>query len=149
MQSRIIDDEITLVPYYPNEEVALAWYQDADVCKQVDNIDHPYSPERLRAMYEYLSTHGACYYIRYRGLLVGDVSLRDSGEIAIVICKAYQNRRIGVRCIRDMLTLAREKGYAQVKANIYAFNTQSRRAFGKAGFHPIGGEWYAYDLTRE
>ena len=146
MQPRMIDDEITLVPYYPNEEVALAWYQDADVCKQVDNIDHPYSIERLRAMYGYLSTHGDCYYIRYRDQLVGDVSLRDSGEIAIVICKAYQNRQIGVRCIRDMLALAREKGFAQVKANIYAFNTQSQRAFGKVGFHPIGEEWYAYDL---
>ena len=35
---RIVDDEITLVPYYPNSAVTLAWYQDPDVCKQVDNM---------------------------------------------------------------------------------------------------------------
>ena len=83
---RIVDEEISLVPYYPNEETALPWYQDPDVCRQVDNIDHVYTSERLNAMYTYLSTHGACYYISYRGVLVGDVSLRNSGELAIVIC---------------------------------------------------------------
>lgn len=82
---RVVDEEISLVPYYPNEETALPWYQDPDVCRQVDNIDHVYTSERLNAMYKYLSTHGACYYISYRGVLVGDVSLRNSGELAIVI----------------------------------------------------------------
>ena len=41
-KTRIVDHEITLVPYRPNEEVALKWYQDPDVCKQVDNIDFVY-----------------------------------------------------------------------------------------------------------
>ena len=123
---RIVDEEISLVPYYPNEETALPWYQDPDVCRQVDNIDHVYTSERLNAMYKYLSTHGACYYISYRGVLVGDVSLRNSGELAIVICREYQNRHIGRRCIRAMLDLAREKGMERVTANIYSFNTQSR-----------------------
>ena len=36
---RIVDEEIRLVPYYPNEEVALEWYQDPQLCKQVDNIE--------------------------------------------------------------------------------------------------------------
>lgn len=92
---RVVDEEISLMPYYPNEETALPWYQDPDVCRQVDNIDHVYTSERLNAMYKYLSTHGACYYISYRGVLVGDVSLRNSGELAIVICREYQNRHIG------------------------------------------------------
>ena len=34
MERRIIDGEITLVPYYPNYKASLPWYQDADVCKQ-------------------------------------------------------------------------------------------------------------------
>ena len=58
MEERIIDRELVLVPYYPNEEVALAWYQDPDVCKQVDNIDHVYTPELLRRMYDFLSANG-------------------------------------------------------------------------------------------
>ena len=73
---RIVDEEIRLVPYYPNEEVALEWYQDPQLCKQVDNIDYVYTLDKLRAMYRYLSTHGECYYIEYKGCLVGDITLR-------------------------------------------------------------------------
>lgn len=146
MGARIVDREITLIPYYPNEDVALAWYQDKEVCKQVDNIDHTYSPENLRAMYAYLSTHGDCYYISYQGTLVGDASLRSNGEIAIVVCKEYQNRHIGRRCVANILELAREKGMPEVKANIYAFNTQSQKMFLAAGFFQTAEEWYAFPL---
>ncbi len=141
-RNRIIDDEITLIPYYPNSEVALAWYQDLDVCKQVDNIDHVYDLALLERMYTYLSTHGDCYYIAYRGTLVGDVSLRDNAEISIVVCKEYQNLHIGRRCVLDMLKLAREKGFREVKANIYSFNTQSQRMFESVGFMRVTDEWY-------
>ena len=106
---RIVDAEITLIPYYPNYEVTYEWYQDLDVCRQVDNIDHPYSMERLKNMYEYLSTHGDCFYIEYQGTLVGDVTLRDSDEVCIVVCQEYQNKHIGRRCIREMIDLAKEK----------------------------------------
>ena len=97
-------------------------------------------------MYTYLSTHGVCYYISYNGVLVGDVSLRNSGELAIVICKAYQNRHIGRRCIREMLALARERGMERVTANIYSFNAQSRKMFLSLGFHETGEERYALEI---
>ena len=149
MEPRIVDEEITLIPYYPNPAVALAWYQDPDVCKQVDNIDFVYTAERLDAMYEYLSAHGDCYYIQYNGVPVGDVSLRDNAEIAIVVCKAYQNRQIGRRCIREMLALAREKGMPEVRATIYAFNTQSQKAFAAVGFERVSEEEYVCRLGEE
>ena len=142
MKTRIVDLEITLVPYYPNPDVALAWYQDLDVCRQVDNIDHAYTPDLLNKMYTWLNTHGDCYYIRYCGKLVGDVSLRDNAEISIVICKKYQNLHIGRRCIAEMLALAREKGLKEVRANIYSFNTQSQKMFESVGFRKISDEWY-------
>ena len=97
-------------------------------------------------MYDFLSTHGDCYYIEYNGVLVGDVSLRDSSEIAIVICKEYQNRHIGRRCVAEMLKLAKEKGMSSVKANIYSFNSQSRSMFQSAGFAKTDDEWYEYKL---
>ena len=68
----------------------------------------------LHRMYDFLSTHGDCYYIEYQGVLVGDVSLRENGEIAIVVCREYQNRHIGRRCVLEMLRLAREKRMARV-----------------------------------
>ena len=48
MEKGFVDGEIILVPYYPNPDVALAWYQDYDVCKQVDNIDRLVSKEVMK-----------------------------------------------------------------------------------------------------
>lgn len=48
-------------------------------------------------MYDYLSTRGDCCYIEYEGELVGDVSLQENAEIAIVVSKAFQNQHIGRR----------------------------------------------------
>lgn len=149
MKERIVDQDITLIPYYPNPDVALAWYQDLDVRKQVDNIDHAYDLDLLNRMYTYLSTHGDCYYIQYRGELVGDVSLRDNAEISIVVCKEYQNLHIGRRCIVNMLALAKEKGLKEVKANIYSFNTQSQKAFEAVGFYRVSDEWYTYQIDTD
>ena len=146
MDIRIIDDEIRLVPYYRNDGVSLAWYQDLDICKQVDNRDKPYDLELLHDMYDYLSSHGDCYYIEYKGSLVGDVSLRENGELAIVVCKEYQNKHIGRRCIQEMVKLAAEKGMDAITANIYSFNSQSRRMFESVGFYQTDEEWYRHGL---
>ena len=147
MEMRIIDADLTLVPYYPNVEAALPWYQDPDVCKQVDNIDSIYTPEMLNGMYNFLNTHGNLYYIQYQDTLVGDVCLRDNDEVCIVVCREYQNRHIGRRCIGEMVKLAKEKGLPKIKAHIYSFNTQSQRMFLRCGFVHTVGEWYEYKLT--
>ena len=141
---RKIDDDIELIPYYRNDDESFPWYQDTDVCKQVDNIDHVYDIDTLHAMYDFLSSHGNCYYIKYQGRLVGDVSLRDNAELAIVVCKEYQNRNIGKRCILEMIELAREKGMDKVRANIYSFNAQSQRMFKSVGFIRTDDEWFEY-----
>lgn len=148
MKERIVDKEIVLIPYYPNEEEALKWYQDPDLCKQVDNIDYVYTPERLNRMYNFLSTHGQCYYIQYKGILVGDVSLTHDAEVCIVICKEYQNKHIGRRCIINMIDLAREKNMDELKANIYSFNTQSKKMFESIGFYRLSDECYVYKIRR-
>ena len=145
MTEGIIDKEIKLIPYYRKyDEVFLPWYQNLDVCKQVDNRDEPYDLELLHCMYDYLSSNGDCYYIEYEGELVGDVSLRDNGEIAIVVCKEYQNRHIGRRCVLDMLKLAKEKEMDKVNANIYSFNKQSQSMFQSVKFVKTKEEWYEY-----
>lgn len=70
MAERTVDEEIRLIPYYRNDAVSLPWYQDPDVCRQVDNRDTPYDAELLHSMYDYLSAHGDCYYIEYNGVPV-------------------------------------------------------------------------------
>lgn len=142
----IIDDSLRLVPYYPNPEVTLKWYQDLEVCRQVDHIDRAYTRDRLDAMYAFLSSHGECYYVQFRGILVGDVSLFNKNELAIVISKEYQNRHIGRKCIRQMLILAKEKGLKELRAKIYAFNHQSQRMFESLGFKQVDEELYIYRI---
>ena len=145
--TRRIDEQISLVPYYRNDEVSLPWYQDPVICKQVDNIDTVYDIDRLHSMYDYLDSHGSCYYISYEGNLIGDVSLCDNGELAIVISREYQNRHIGRKCIVNMIELAKEKGMKKVKAKIYSFNVQSQRMAQSIGFSKTAGEWTEYEYT--
>mgnify|MGYP000068429463 CR=1 FL=1 len=104
-----VEGNIRLVPYYPAYDTALAWYQDAQLCKQVDNRDFVYDLPLLKRMYHYLDTHGKLFYIEYRGVLCGDVSLRTTGELAIVICKEYQNKHIGRKVIEKMLENPEQK----------------------------------------
>ena len=146
MKNRIVDREIVLVPYYPNYRTALAWYQDLDVCKQVDNRDHVYDLDLLKRMYQYLNRHGDLFYIKYRNRLCGDVCLQPSGEVNIVISKPYQNKHIGRRVIGEIIRLAREKQLPQLCAQIYSFNTQSQNMFRSLGFSQISEEQYVLQL---
>lgn len=111
---RRVDDEIALVDYYPAYDTALAWYQDPQLCRQVDNLDGVYSLEKLKAMYTYLTTHGECYYIEYNGKLVGDAALVGD-TVCLVVCREYQNRHIGRRCVQALAELAAEKGRTRLR----------------------------------
>ena len=146
MEEIIIENNLKLISYFPNQEITLKWYQDLDVCKQVDNIDTPYTIERLDAMYNYLSSNGDCYYIEFNNTLVGDVSIFNDNEIAIVISKEFQNQHIGRKCINQMILLAKAKGIKELKATIFSFNTQSKKMFEAAGFKQVGKELYIYKI---
>lgn len=134
MDSRTIDPELRLIPYYPDYTTTLPWYQDLSLCKQVDNRDAPYDLELLQRMYDYLNAHGDLFYIQYQATLCGDVCLQPSGEINIVIAKPFQNKHIGRRVIGELIALAREKGISELYAEIYSFNTQSQAMFQSVGF---------------
>lgn len=146
MEEIIIENNLKLISYFPNQEITLKWYQDLDVCKQVDNIDIPYTIERLDAMYNYLSSNGDCYYIEFNNTLVGDVSIFNDNEIAIVISKEFQNQHIGRKCINQMILLAKAKGIKELKATIFSFNTQSKKMFEAVGFKQEGKELYIYKI---
>lgn len=148
MKVRIVDEKIKLIPFYKNEMVATDWYQDKDLVKQVDNVEEPYTIEKLNRMYSYLDTHGDCFYIEYEKILVGDITLCDDGEISIVICRDYQNKHIGRKCVFDMIELAKEKGFNRVYAKIYSFNAQSQKMFQRVGFKKEDNELYVFRLKK-
>ena len=146
MKNRIVDEEIMLVRYYPNYKTALAWYQDPDLCKQVDNRDAVYDLDLLKRMYKYLNRHGDLFYIKYKNRLCGDVCLQHSGEINIVIARPFQNKHIGRRVIKEIIRLAKEKQIPELHAEIYAFNTQSQRMFQSVGFEKVDSERYLLNV---
>lgn len=146
MKERKITDEISLIPYFENYELTLTWYQDYDLCKQVDNIDYIYDKDRLIRMYKYLNDHDLSYYIKYEKNLIGDISLTDDNEISIVIAKDFQKLGIGKLCIKEIIKLAKELERKEIKANIYSFNKQSQKAFTYVGFKQIDEELYVYKI---
>lgn len=146
MKNRVVDGEITLVRYYPNDRTVLAWYQDLELCKQVDNRDTVYDLALLKRMYRYLNDHGDLFYIKYKNRLCGDVCLQLSGEVNIVIAKPFQNQHIGRRVVAEIIRLAREKELRELYAEIYAFNTQSQKMFQSLGFVRVDEERYVLPL---
>lgn len=145
----VIDSTLSLVKYYPNYKRTFSWYQDLEVCKQVDNRNSPYDMKLLSQMYRYLTKAGECYYIKFRengrSRLVGDITLYN-GEIAIVICKEYQNRHLGRKSVAAIVNRAKEVGWNMVEAEIYSFNKQSQRMFTSVGFQQIASERYRLPL---
>ncbi len=108
------------------------------------NILHSHKPVYIFAphadfCFEYLLTPGLTGFLRCGFLW-------DNTEIAIVICKDYQNMHISRRCALDMILLVKDKGMASVKANIYSFNKQSQAMFLSIGFIQTYDEWYEYRL---
>lgn len=144
-----IDETLSLVKYYPNYKTTLPWYQDAELCKQVDNRDGVYDRQRLSCMYRYLAKTGECYYIKIRekgrSRLIGDITLYN-GEIAVVVCKQYQNRHIGRKAVEALLKRAKDVAWTKVEAEIYDFNKQSRKMFLSIGFKQIAPERYCIEL---
>jgi len=146
MGNRIVDRQITLVRYYPNYKTALSWYQDLELCKQVDNRDSVYDLALLKRMYKYLDKHGDLFYIKYKNRLCGDVCLQSSGEVNIVIARPFQNLHIGRRVMHEIIQLAKEKQISQLRADIYSFNIQSQKMFQSIGFVKVAAEQYALSL---
>ena len=146
MKNRIVDEEIVLVRYYPNYKTALAWYQDPELCKQVDNRDTVYDLPLLKGMYKYLNRHGELFYIKYKNRLCGDVCLQPSGEVNIVIATPFQNKHIGRRVMKEIIQLAKQLQIPQLHAEIYAFNTQSQKMFESIGFVKVDEEQYVLNL---
>ena len=138
-------NEVALIPYYDDFEMTLEWYQDLDLCKKVDNIDHPYDLNRLCGMYHYLTEKGELYYISYEGRPVGDIALVND-EVCIVLSRPYQNRHIGRKALALLMERARNKGLKKLKANIYSFNIQSQKMFKSLGFMQLNDEWYEIAL---
>ena len=95
MTERRIDSDIRLISYYRNDSASLPWYQDLDVCRQVDDRDTPYDLTLLHQMYDYLSTHadGDRYAWAMVGFLLGN-TVSANGSVSRGVCVTDENRNL-------------------------------------------------------
>lgn len=134
-----IEETLRLRRYDGQCSLALAWYQDSDLLWLVDGDRTPYSPERLRRMYDYLNARGEVYWIEARENAafrpIGDVTFWQQDMPIVIGDAAYRGRGIGSKVVLALVARGRELGYRELfVGNIYHYNTASRRCFEKAGF---------------
>lgn len=141
-----ISDELFLANYFPAYNISLNWYRDKDTVKMVDNSDVLYDLDQLKKMYGYLDKNGDLFYIVYKNKLIGDCAIFDDNMVAIVLSKEYRGQKFGSKVLEGLVSYAREKKLAYIKAEIYDFNNISRKLFAKYGFERIGDNLYGLSL---
>ena len=139
MERRVVDEETILVPYYPNYEVALNWYQDPETVMLVDGVSEPYDREKLERMYTYLEQHGELYYIEAENggefRPIGDVAFWQYDMPIVIGEPEYRGKGIGRKAVEALVGRGRALGYGELfVGEIYDFNTASQRCFESAGF---------------
>ena len=136
-----IDEDLRLRRYDGVCDQALPWYQDRETVLLVDGKEDPYTPERVKRMYDYLSERGEVYWIEYReeeGFMpIGDVTFWQEDMPIVIGERKYRGRGIGRRVVETLCHRAAGLGYREIRvAEIYDFNEGSRRCFESAGFVP-------------
>ena len=134
-----VDDTLRLRKYDGESSFALAWYQDPETVYLVDGVREPYTPEKLRRMYEYLDRQGELYWIeqqeRDRWLPIGDVTFWQTDMPIVIGDPARRGRGIGRRVIRALIERGKDRGYRTLWVDeIYRWNEGSRRCFESLGF---------------
>ena len=126
------NQDICLVPYYPAYEIALPWYQDAELCHHVDNQNRIYDLSILKNMYQYLDSHGAAAGV-CRGRVPVVRLAPEQAEAAQGAKKAAE--ALGIECILlNAEALAQQPGAAGAWPQFAALLT----AADKLGIQYIG-----------
>lgn len=143
------DREIRLRPVeLPGDiDLALPWYQDAQVLKDSQDPGTPaMSRDRVARMYRHQAAHSEFYIIEVerpdgRWHAVGDVGLSPT-SLPIVIGDAfYRNRGVGTRVMRLLIQQARRHGWQALQVGcVWSHNVASQKLFEKLGFVRIGDE---------
>ena len=126
-----INDHLRLRRYDGAYSQALPWYQDRETVLSVDGKEDPYTPERVKRMYDYLSERREVYRIEYREeegfMTVGDVIFWQQDMPIVIGDRKYRGRGIGRRVIETLCRRAAGLGYREIRvAEIYDLNEGSR-----------------------
>ena len=136
-----ISDDLRLRRFDGNYDLVLPWYQDRETVRLVDGKEEPYTPARIKRMYDYLNERGELYWIEYRTagdfVPIGDVTFWRDDMPVVIGEKAFRGKGIGRKVVRALCQRARELEYERIFVDeIYDFNTGSRSCFESVGFVP-------------
>ena len=136
-----IGDSLRLRKFDGDYDLALPWYQDRETVLLVDGKEDPYTPARIKRMYDYLGEHGELYWIEawtengFRP--IGDVTFWQEDMPIVIGEKAFRGKGIGRKVVAALCRRARELGYERIYVDeIYDFNIGSKRCFESVGFAP-------------
>ena len=124
-------------------DVALPWYQDAEVLRFSEGGEPPYDRARMRRMYDALTAQGELYLVElfepetspdgWRA--IGDAALLPD-DVPIVLGRPEdRGRGLGAQVLQLLVQRARALGWRELNAGtIDPANHRSRRMFERAGF---------------
>lgn len=153
-----ISPTLRLRKYDGNYLIAMPWYEDKNTLMMVNGNDEPYTPERMKKMYDYLNAKGEEYFIEVLPpdsgafLPIGDVTFWPEDMPIVLGDLSYRGQGIAKQVILALLDRARSLGFEkQYVEEIYTFNVPSTRLFMSCGFTRLAptekGYSYVCDLT--
>lgn len=132
-------------------EVAVPWYQDAEVLKYSEGASLPYDRAMIRRMYETMSAKGEIYLnevpdgMRWRA--IGDAGLLNDALPIVIGNSSDRSRGFGTKVLQLLLDRAKQLGWQSVQVGgVLADNTKAIRLYHSAGF--VDGQRYRADSGR-
>lgn len=144
-----IEENLRLRRYDGYYDFALSWYQNEELVYLVDGVREPYTPEKLKRMYEFLNVYGELYFIEIREKEdncpgrgehdgyrpIGDVTFSQEDMPIVIGEEKYRGRGIGRKVILALAERGRAQGFPCLYVRkIYDYNIASRKCFESAGF---------------
>ena len=152
-----VEENIRLLKYNGNFEIALSGYQDPYVYKNSEGIfDDAKKPDidYIKGMFEWLNNNGELYYIQIREgqdfISIGDVTIKDVNPPIAIWYGKYRGIGIGTKVMKIVIKRLKELGYEKITGTtVYKWNESSQRMHEKLGFVKVdeNDDEYIYELN--
>ena len=151
-----IGDDIRLLKYNGDYDIALIGYQDPYVYQNSEGIfDDTKIPDinYIKGMFEWLNNNGELYYIQIREgqdfISIGDVTIKDVNPPIAIWYGKYRGIGIGTKVMKIVIKRLKELGYEKITGTtVYKWNESSQRMHEKLGFVKVdeNEDEYIYEL---
>ena len=152
-----IDENIRLLKYNGNYEIALTGYQDPFVYQNSEGIfDDTKKPDinYIKGMFEWLNDNGELYYIQIREekdyISIGDVTIKDINPPITIWYSKYRGTGIGTKVMKMVISRLKKLGYKKITGStVYKWNEPSQKMHEKLGFIKVdeNDDEFIYELN--